>query len=148
MKAAEEPRTLGCRGYAWPGLPPPCLAFMAVKDLCSDRYTEASNSTQHIRKISQASVTLTARVSCSSMITDFQQRGADLCFLPFFYLLDTCRYSIPIYFRKFRKFLEMRLFFIQLASSNPITDLIVFIFFSVYFYVCVYSRVDLVRATP
>ncbi|KAK2886468.1 hypothetical protein Q8A73_020414 [Channa argus] len=40
VKAAEEPRTLGRRGYAWPGLPPPFLAFMAVKDLCSDRYTE------------------------------------------------------------------------------------------------------------
>lgn len=66
MKAAKEPRTLGHRGYAWPGLPPPCLAFMAVKDLCSDRYTEASSSAQHIRKISQASVTLMAGVSCSS----------------------------------------------------------------------------------
>lgn len=88
MKAAEEPRTLGRRGYAWPGLPPPCLAFMAVKDLCSDRYTEASSSTQHIRKISQASVTLTARVSCSSNMTDFQQREADRLFFLFFFSLS------------------------------------------------------------
>lgn len=77
MKAAAEPRTLGCRGYAWPGLPPPCLAFMAVKDLCSDRYTEVLSSTQHIRKISQASVTLTARVSCSGNVTDFLPREVD-----------------------------------------------------------------------
>lgn len=85
MKAAEEPRTLGRHGYAWPGLPPPRLAFMAVKDLCSDRYTEAARSTQHIRKISQASVTLTAAASCSGNMTDSQQREADsLFFLLFF----------------------------------------------------------------
>lgn len=83
MKAAVEPRTLGCCGYAWPGLPPPCLAFMAVKDLCSDRYTEVLSSIQHIRRISQASVTLTAWVSCSSNMTDSQQSEVDRFFSVF-----------------------------------------------------------------
>lgn len=96
MKAAEEPRTLGRRGYAWPGLPPPCLAFMAVKDLCSDRYTEAWSSTPHISKISRASVTLTDPVSCSSNMTDFQPREAH----PFFFVSCLLMFQIEIHFMR------------------------------------------------